>query len=155
VVLQQGAEATEREIRDFAATRLADFKVPRSVLFLDEIPKGPTGKLQRIGLAERLGLGRSGRPESRPPRTYTAPRTPVEELLAGLWADVLKLERVGVEERFLDLGGDSMLATLLVSRIRQELRLEISLRSLFDAPTVVDQAGVVLDQLLQETGPSS
>jgi acyl carrier protein len=75
--------------------------------------------------------------------------------LAGLWAEVLKLERVGVDENFLDLGGDSMLATLLVSRIRQELRLEISLRSLFDAPTVVDQAGVVLDQLLQETGPSS
>ncbi len=155
VVLHHGAEATEREIRDFAATRLADFKVPRSVLFLDEIPKGPTGKLQRIGLAERLGLSRTGRPESPPQRTYTAPRTPVEELLAGLWAEVLKLERVGVDERFLDLGGDSMLATLLVSRIRQELRLEISLRSLFDAPTVVDQAGLVLDQLLQETGPSS
>jgi acyl carrier protein len=155
VVLHRDAETTEREIRDFAATRLADFKVPRSVLFLDEIPKGPTGKPQRIGLAERLGLSRAGRPEARPQRTYTAPRTPVEELLAALWAEVLKLERVGVDENFLDLGGDSMLATLLVSRIRQELRLEISLRSLFDAPTVADQAGLVLDQLLQETGPSS
>ena len=155
VVLKPGAEATEREIRDFAATRLADFKVPRTVLFLDEIPKGPTGKLQRIGLAERLGLGSTvapGRPER---RAYTAPRTPVEELLARIWADVLGIERVGVDESFLDLGGDSMLATLLVSRIRQQLRLEVSLRSLFDAPTVADQAGVVLEQFFHETDGSS
>ena len=57
VVLREGAEATERDIRDFAAERLAPFKVPRKVLVLTEIPKGPTGKLQRIGLAEKLGLG--------------------------------------------------------------------------------------------------
>ena len=56
-VLREGMEASEQEIRDFAATRLADFKVPRKVLILDEIPKGATGKLQRIGLAEKLGLG--------------------------------------------------------------------------------------------------
>ena len=57
VVLREGAQAGERELRDFVAKRLADFKVPRKVLILDEIPKGATGKLQRIGLAEKLGLG--------------------------------------------------------------------------------------------------
>jgi len=57
VVLRGGESATEGDIRDFVATRLADFKVPRKILFLDEIPKGATGKLQRIGLAEKLGLG--------------------------------------------------------------------------------------------------
>ena len=56
VVLRQGASATEKELRDFVAQRLADFKVPRKILFLDEIPKGATGKLQRIGLAAKLGL---------------------------------------------------------------------------------------------------
>jgi acyl-CoA synthetase (AMP-forming)/AMP-acid ligase II len=56
IVLREGMEATEREIRDFAAKHLADFKVPRKVVFLDEIPKGATGKLQRIGLAEKLGV---------------------------------------------------------------------------------------------------
>ena len=56
VVLEDGAEAAETEIRAFAGTRLADFKVPRRLLILDEIPKGATGKLQRIGLAEKLGL---------------------------------------------------------------------------------------------------
>jgi acyl-CoA synthetase (AMP-forming)/AMP-acid ligase II len=57
VVLCEGVEATERELRDFVSQRLADFKVPRKMLFLEEIPKGATGKLQRIGLAEKLGLG--------------------------------------------------------------------------------------------------
>jgi acyl-CoA synthetase (AMP-forming)/AMP-acid ligase II len=57
VVLREGETADERSIRDFAAGRLADFKVPRKVVILDEIPKGATGKLQRIGLAEKLGLG--------------------------------------------------------------------------------------------------
>ncbi len=56
VVLAEGAEVTEVELREFVGKRLADFKVPRKVLFLDEIPKGATGKLQRIGLAEKLGL---------------------------------------------------------------------------------------------------
>jgi acyl-coenzyme A synthetase/AMP-(fatty) acid ligase len=56
VVLREGVSATERELRDFVAGRLADFKVPRRIVVLAEIPKGPTGKLQRIGLAQRLGL---------------------------------------------------------------------------------------------------
>ncbi len=56
IVLREGATATESELREFAAVRLAQFKVPRKIVFLDEIPKGATGKLQRIGLAEKLGL---------------------------------------------------------------------------------------------------
>ena len=56
IVLREGKTASERELRDFCATRLADFKVPKKLVFLDEIPKGATGKLQRIGLAEKLGL---------------------------------------------------------------------------------------------------
>jgi acyl-CoA synthetase (AMP-forming)/AMP-acid ligase II len=56
IVLNSGMAITEKEIREFAGQRLADFKVPRRVIFLDQIPKGPTGKLQRLGLAERLGL---------------------------------------------------------------------------------------------------
>ena len=57
VVMREGASATEKELREFVSQRLADFKVPRKILFLDEIPKGATGKLQRIGLAAKLGLG--------------------------------------------------------------------------------------------------
>ena len=57
MVLKEGVEAEASEVRSFARAKLADFKVPRKVVFLDQIPKGPTGKLQRIGLAEKLGLG--------------------------------------------------------------------------------------------------
>jgi acyl-CoA synthetase (AMP-forming)/AMP-acid ligase II len=60
VVLRDGLIATERELRDFCATRLAEFKVPRRIVILEEIPKGATGKLQRIGLAEKLGLAAKG-----------------------------------------------------------------------------------------------
>jgi acyl-CoA synthetase (AMP-forming)/AMP-acid ligase II len=56
VVLREGQTATEKELRDYVATRVADFKVPRKILLLDEIPKGATGKLQRIGMAQKLGL---------------------------------------------------------------------------------------------------
>jgi acyl-CoA synthetase (AMP-forming)/AMP-acid ligase II len=56
IVLREGQEASEQEIRGFASERLADFKVPRKIMFMDEIPTGATGKLQRIGLAEKLGL---------------------------------------------------------------------------------------------------
>ena len=57
VVLKEGQNATERELRDFVSAKLADFKVPKKILFVAEIPKGATGKLQRIGLAQKLGLG--------------------------------------------------------------------------------------------------
>ena len=58
IVLVEGSNASESEIKDFAATKLADFKVPRQIIFVDEIPKGATGKMQRIGLAEKLGLNK-------------------------------------------------------------------------------------------------
>jgi len=56
-VLKEGASAEEKELRDYCATHLADFKVPRTIVILADIPKGPTGKIQRVGLAEKLGLG--------------------------------------------------------------------------------------------------
>jgi acyl-CoA synthetase (AMP-forming)/AMP-acid ligase II/acyl carrier protein len=148
IVLRDDTTATAAEIRDFAATRLVDFKVPRFVLFRDTVPKGPTGKLQRIGLAQVLELSSPARPTPPAARDFTPPRSPLEHRLAGLWADVLKVERPGIHEHFLDLGGDSMLAALLVSRIRDELALELSIRSLFDAPTVADQAAVIEESLL-------
>ena len=85
VVLHPGAATTERELRRLRRRELADFKVPRTVVFLAEIPKGATGKLQRIGLAERLGLVPGPSAEAAGARAYTAPRTPVERLVARLW----------------------------------------------------------------------
>ena len=152
VVLRPGGETTERELRDFVADRLASFKVPRRILILDEIPKGPTGKLQRIGLGEKLGLTSVEEPMPQDRPEFVAPRTPVEEALARLWSQVLRLEHVGVTDRFLDLGGDSVLAALLLSRVRESLSLEISLLEFFEAPTVAQQAETVERLLLRKLG---
>ena len=91
---------TESEIREFAAARLADFKVPSQVLIVDEIPKGPTGKLQRIGLADKLALKLQ--------ENFVAPKNSVEKELAEIWKDLLKVDQVGVRDNFYALGGDSL-----------------------------------------------
>jgi amino acid adenylation domain-containing protein len=140
VVLHDNISATARDIRQFAATRLAAFKVPRQVLLIDDLPKGPTGKLQRLGLAEKLGLTTPEQIRLWIQTDYTAPHTQVEEVLAGLWAQVLDLERVGIHDDFFRLGGDSLLATQLISRIRDTLHVELSFPSFFETPTVADMA---------------
>jgi acyl-CoA synthetase (AMP-forming)/AMP-acid ligase II/acyl carrier protein len=150
VVLHKRASVTATQLREFAAARLSDYKVPRQVLFVEEIPKGPSGKLQRIGLAERLGVAADYPRQPEQKAVFVEPRTAVEKELARLWADVLGLNRVGVHDHFLDLGGDSLLAARLVSRIREQLRLELSMLSLFEAPTVSDQSRVVEEMLLNE-----
>jgi acyl-CoA synthetase (AMP-forming)/AMP-acid ligase II/acyl carrier protein len=155
VVLRPGAKTTARELRRFAAGRLAEFKVPSRVVILEEIPKGPTGKLQRIGLAEKLGISGSEEAVASERARFVAPRNPVEETVAALWREVLRVDQVGVNDRFFDLGGDSLLATMLLSRIRQSLQLEISLTEFFDAPTVAEQAHLVEELLLREIEDSA
>ena len=106
VVLRPDAAATPKDIRQFATGRIADFKVPRQVLIVGEIPKGPTGKVQRIGLAAKLGLAISGAL----PRAFVAPRTPLEKALAKHWAESSS-RAVGIHDDFFASGGDSLLAT--------------------------------------------
>ena len=147
VVLGESGSATEREIRAFAATRLADFKVPSRVLFVDEIPKGPTGKLQRIGLAETLGITASHQHHREPRQTtaeYVAPRTPVESALATIWAEVLGLDHVGIHDSFLDLGGDSLQASQIVARVYDRFQVELFPGFFLGTPTVAAMADVIL-----------
>src|SRR5262249_14479029 len=136
VVLRQNAAATASDIRQFVDRRLAAFKVPSQVCIVEAIPKSSTGKLQRHGLAEQLGLTVSD--WARPERSAISvtPRTPLQEVLAGLWAHVLDVEGVDIHDSFFELGGDSMLATQLLSRIREATHVEVSFVSFFETPTV-------------------
>jgi amino acid adenylation domain-containing protein len=128
-------EAEAEELRAHLRRSLPDYMVPASFVMLDALPLTPNGKLDRKALpAPELGSADDG---------YVAPRTPVEEVLAGIWAEVLRLERVGVEENFFELGGHSLLATRVVSRVRQVFGVEVPLRALFEGPTVAELAGRV------------
>ena len=137
----------EKELRQAVAVRLAHFKVPRRILVLDALPLGPTGKPQRIGLAEKLGLKEQTMPAPDPFSESQAPRTPEEEFLAEVWCEVLSIPSVGVHQRFLDVGGDSLLAARTVNRVRQQLDVDVNLLDFLDAPTIADQALMLADKL--------
>jgi amino acid adenylation domain-containing protein len=141
VVLRTSGSATEREMREFAAIRLADFKVPSQVIFVDELPKGPTGKLQRIGLAEKLGIAASHlhtREGKQATAGFVHPRTPLETELAKIWAQVLGLEQqVGAYDNFFELGGDSVVAGQLISRVCNVTQVQLSMLSLFEEASTV------------------
>ncbi|MBV9108432.1 MAG: amino acid adenylation domain-containing protein, partial [Gemmatimonadetes bacterium] len=125
------AEALRAHVR----RSLPEYMVPAAFVFLDALPLTPNGKLDRKALPA---------PDFAPAvERYVAPRTPVEEVLAGIWAEVLRLERVGVEESFFELGGHSLLATRVVSRVRGVFAVELPLRALFEGPTVAELAGRV------------
>src|SRR6185295_14611710 len=98
--------------------------------FLDSLPLTPNGKLDR----KALPAPDQSRPELED--AFAAPRTPVEEILANIWTEILKVEKVGIHDNFFHLGGHSLLATQVVSRIRDALKLDLPLRALFEAPTI-------------------
>jgi amino acid adenylation domain-containing protein/FkbM family methyltransferase len=124
------AEPTAAELREFVTGKLPDYMLPAEWVMLDEMPLTPGGKVDRRALPE-LVAGGVGREQS-----YVAPRTPVQEVLAGIWAEVLGVERVGIRDNFFELGGHSLLATQVISRVTEAVGVEVPLAYLFDLPTV-------------------
>src|SRR5262249_20052968 len=123
-----------------------DFKVPRQVFIVREIPKGPTGKVQRIGLAAHLGLAIG----TALPHASALPRTPLEKVLAGIWAEVLQVEQVGVHDDCFTLVGDSLLATGVLIRIHDIMQVKVEVSRIFEAPTIAEMADHI--ETLIQTG---
>ncbi|HYN83948.1 MAG TPA: amino acid adenylation domain-containing protein, partial [Pyrinomonadaceae bacterium] len=124
-------------LRAFLRESLPDYMIPSAFVFLAEFPLTPSGKVDRKALPAPDDAGREA------DAGHVAPRTPTEELLAVLWADVLGVGRVGVRDNFFESGGHSLLATQLMSRVRETFGVEVALRRLFEEPTVEGLARVV------------
>src|ERR1043166_5811680 len=131
------AETTINELREFLQQRLPEYMVPGVFVPLPELPLTPSGKVNRKALPEPDG----SRPELE--KEYVAPRTAVEEVLAGIWSEVLGVEEIGIEDNFFELGGHSLLATQVVSRVREAFRVELPLSELFERATIGELAVVV------------
>jgi acetyltransferase-like isoleucine patch superfamily enzyme/acyl carrier protein len=132
VVLKDGVSVEESELRAFVATRLVDYKVPTQILIVDEVPKGPTGKLQRIGLSDKLGHVLARKQES----NFLAARSSTEEQLVAIWKQVLNVKQVGSRDNFYVLGGDSLLTVVLMNEVEKHLGVIIPLEDFLRSPTV-------------------
>lgn len=126
-------------VRNFLKEQLPDYMMPSTVVVLDSLPLTSNGKVDRNALLELRGEGVA--------TEYVAPRNPTEELLAGIWAELLKRERVGIYDNFFDLGGHSLLAVQLLHYIQKTLGSDLSLMTIFQSPTIASLSEVVLNAL--------
>jgi hypothetical protein len=134
VVFRPGMTASKAELIGFVSQRLAYFKVPRSIHFVESLPKGAGGKLQRNLLAQRLNDAVAVPPaEASPP---TAAATPVAKTIAAMWAKALKVPDVGIHADFFDLGGDSLKAASVINELQRDWGATVYVTAIFDAPTV-------------------
>ncbi|HSS66334.1 MAG TPA: non-ribosomal peptide synthetase [Gammaproteobacteria bacterium] len=162
VALMPGATTTESDLIQHIATRLSIAKLPRKVLILPELPKASGGKVSRRLLSDSVSAriaGHAGRDSDHEvgaagttPRMrarleleapFAPPGTPVEEKLVTIWTEVLSLDEVGIHDGFMDLGGDSLSATQVISRIQDEFSLNLSVRLVFETSTIAELARLI------------
>ncbi len=133
---EEGPGLKPEVVRARLKQKLPGYLVPQAVVVLEKLPLQPNGKVDRKALPAPEAAG-SAR------REYVAPGTPLEEKLAGLWAEVLRLEKVGLHDNFFDAGGHSLLAMQLVARVREAEGVELPLRAVFESPTLGGMADAV------------
>ncbi len=134
VVPTHSRTAPVNELRAFLKNQLPEYMVPSAFVFMESLPLTPNGKL------DRKALSAPDKSSFELATSYVAPRTREEKLIAEIWAEVLRLEKVGIHDNFFDLGGHSLKATQIISRLRASWRMDLPLRVLFEAPTVAELA---------------
>jgi len=140
-VVAEGEAPDEAALRAELRRSLPEYMVPAAFVVLDALPLGANGKIDRAALPEPGAAAAVG---------YVPPRTPTEAAIAAIWAALLRREQVGAEDNFFDLGGDSLLATQAVSRMRAAFEIELPLRRFFEGSTVAALAGVVEELLVEK-----
>lgn len=136
------AVPTPDELHNFLSNKLPSYMVPSTFIELDELPLSPNGKVDRRALPAPNVV----KPESA--LTLVEPRTPTEKRLAGIWVEVLEIDRVGIHDNFFfTLGGNSLLATQVMTRIRDAFQVELPLRHFFETPTIAHLAVAIAEKL--------
>ena len=135
--------ALRRSIQD----KLPEYMVPTRFIMLRSFPLTPTGKIDR----RSLPAPGSGRPQLDTP--FVASRSPIEEELARIWSEVLGLDEVGIHDPFLELGGDSLTAGRVISRVINTFQVELSMQTLLEIPTVAEMANAILNHIVTQIGP--
>jgi amino acid adenylation domain-containing protein/non-ribosomal peptide synthase protein (TIGR01720 family) len=143
VVSRVGVAPTTSELRTFLGARLPDYMLPSAFVMLEKLALTSSGKVDRKALPAPESL----RPTLK--QTYAPPRNPLEERLAHIWAELLKLDRVGIHDDFFELGGDSLLATQVISRVFQRFKVELPVRRLFENPTITEFGALIEETLLE------
>lgn len=131
-------ELEPKALQDYLADKLPAYMIPSYFVKLEKIPLTPNGKINKRALPNPAEV------DLEPYDTYVAPRNYIEEQLALLWKEVLQIEKIGIHDRFFDLGGHSLKATQLVSRLHKTLEVKISLRDFFNAPTIAQLAFLIM-----------
>jgi acyl carrier protein len=132
------AERLLSQLPEFLRKRLPEYMIPSNFVVLDEFPLTTNGKLDRQALPAPEGH------RAELSEAFISPTTPVEEVLAEIWADVLELDHIGINDNFFDIGGHSLLAMMVISRVRETLEIEPPLRTMFESPTVAKFAAAIL-----------
>ena len=122
------------EIRAHLKNKLPDYMLPSLFIFVDAMALTSNGKLDRRSLPAPYQI----RPES--PTPYAAPRTPQGETLADIWAQLLHVDRIGIDDNFFELGGDSLMIFQLISRIHEVFSIRLPMRTLLEKSTIAEQA---------------
>jgi hypothetical protein len=139
-------EAEAEALRDALLRTLPEYMVPSAFVALDALPLTANGKVDHKALPAPEG-------DAYAAREYEAPADETEQALAEIWAEVLRVERVGRRDSFFELGGHSLLATRMLSRVRQVLEVKVALADLFTRPVLKDFAQVVMDAQLAQVDP--
>ena len=134
VVRHGGSSNSTEELRAYLKEQLPDYMAPAAIVSLSKLPLTTNGKIDRQALPA---------PEQIQSHTYIAPRTPTEEVVAHIWAEVLRRDRISTEDNFFELGGHSLMATQIVSRVREHFRIELAMRVLFERPTIREVAEAI------------
>ncbi|MEG4855931.1 amino acid adenylation domain-containing protein [Microcoleus sp. K1-B6] len=129
------------ELRSFLKHKLPDYMVPSAFVLLEALPLTPNGKIDRLALSQRCDYVSDE-------TAFTEPQTPTEEKIAEIWTAILGLEKVGINQNFFDLGGHSLMATQLISRVRSCFGVELAMCDFFAAPTIRNLAELIEEEIL-------